>query len=84
MSYGSIDAVLGVKGVIPAEEYAQLLKVPHEGQFTEIDFHGYNGGPYSTFPFWSSQPLTHASALLALTQYRHYFPQEQSRRLPTS
>ena len=61
--------VLGVKGVIPKNTYEDMLSVKHFNRTTPIDFHGYNvDGGY--WPFWSSEPWTHAASMLALTQYR--------------
>lgn len=63
----SPDMVYAVRALIPEEEYAADLKKKHFGQTTPIDFVGYNSG---SFPFWSSEPFTYASAMLSLTQYR--------------
>lgn len=63
----SPDMVYAVRALIPEEEYAADLKKKHFGQTTPIDFVGYNSG---SFPFWSSEPFTYASAMLSLAQYR--------------
>lgn len=58
---------VGVRSIIPEEDYnAQLLK-KWFGRLTPLDFQGYNA---ESFPFWSSEPFTHASVILALSQYR--------------
>lgn len=61
------DLVVAVRSVIPQEEYNAELKKKHFGENTPTDFYGYNS---SFFPFWSSEPFTHAAAMLALTRYR--------------
>lgn len=61
------DLVVGVRSVIPEDEYRAELKKKHFGKMTPVDFLGYNS---ASFPFWSSEPFTYASAMLALTQYR--------------
>ena len=61
------NLVAGVHSVIPEEEYVEMLKKQHFGMLTPIDFYGYN---QDSFPFWSSEPFTYASSMLALTQYR--------------
>ncbi len=61
------ELVVGVQSLIPEEEYAEMLKKTHFGILAPIDFYGYN---QASFPFWSAQPFTYASAMLALAQYR--------------
>ena len=56
-----------MRSVIPEEEYKVELEKDHFGEKTPVDFNGYNSG---SFPFWSSEPFTYASAMLALTRYR--------------
>ena len=60
-------ALIAVSGLIPEEEYQQMLREKHFNYTTPQEFHGFNVDP---FPFWSSEPLTYASTMLALTQYR--------------
>jgi len=64
------DMVVGVRGIIPREEYENQLLQKHFGKFTPVDFQGYNTPDSNFWPFWSSEPFTYASAMLALTQYR--------------
>lgn len=59
--------IYGIRGVIPEADYKMELKKRHFGEFTIVDFYGYNQG---YFPFWSSEPFTHAATLLALSRYR--------------
>lgn len=63
----SDDLVYAVHSLIPEDEYNAELKKPHFGVMAQVDFLGYNN---ASFPFWSSDPFTYASAMLALTQYR--------------
>ena len=79
VAYDSNNVIIGVRGVIPKDQYEDMLMAGHYGYFTEVDFHGYNAGMSDSFPFWSSEPLTYSSALLALTQYRHYLPKSALR-----
>ena len=62
-----IRIIVAVSGLIPEEEYQQMLREKHFNYTTPQEFHGFNVDP---FPFWSSEPLTYASTMLALTQYR--------------
>lgn len=61
------DVVVGVKSLIPEDIYQAELRKKHFGMVTPVDFYGYNSG---TWPFWSSEPFTHAAAMLTLTRYR--------------
>ena len=61
------DVVVGVHGLIPEEDYIAELKKQHFGVYTPVDFYGYN---QNYFPFWSSEPFTYASVMLALSRYR--------------
>jgi hypothetical protein len=60
----------GVSGLIDEAQYQTLLKEPHFGQATPIDFPGYNTQA-NLFPFWCSEPYTYAVALLALSQFHN-------------
>lgn len=61
--------ILGVEGSIEEKTYQELLRENHFNLGpTQIDFNGYNSG---AFPFWSSEPYTHAVTLLALSQYNN-------------
>jgi len=66
----SPEMVFGVRGIIPQKEYKKQLLQKHFGRLTPIDFKGYNTPDSNGWPFWSSEPFTYASAMLALTQYR--------------
>ena len=65
------QTVVGVLGIIPEAEYNAMLKEKHFGENTPLDFHGYNAAGSGQLIFWSSEPFTYASSLLALTQYRN-------------
>jgi len=59
-----------VQGIIDEKSYQQLLNRTWFGFKTPLTFAGYNAGDLSsTFPFWSSPPLTWATALLSLSKY---------------
>ena len=64
MKKRSADMMFGVNSIIPQEEYETEL---NSGKYTELDFHGYNTMPMK---YISSDQLTHAYCLLALTKYR--------------
>jgi hypothetical protein len=55
-------------GVVDEESYQKMLKQEHFHTNTPVDFHGYNK---DNFPFWSSEPYTHAVTLLALAQFNN-------------
>lgn len=61
------EAIIAVSGIIPEQQYQQMLKEKHFGEDTPQVFHGFNHG---AFPFWSSKPMTYATVMLALTQYQ--------------
>ena len=67
LTYHDNKLIIAVSGLIPEEEYQQMLREKHFNYTTPQEFHGFNVDP---FPFWSSEPLTYASTMLALTQYR--------------
>lgn len=56
------------EGVVSEEEYQKLLKQNWSGQQVPIDFHGYNNYP-EYWPFWSSEPYTYATTMLALAKF---------------
>ena len=62
------DLVYAVHSLISENEYDAELKKPHFGRMTQVEFLGYNNN--ASFPFWSSDSFTYASAMLALSQYR--------------
>ncbi|KAL5014984.1 hypothetical protein ScPMuIL_009254 [Solemya velum] len=63
--------IQGVQGVPPESWYEAELQKKHYGFYTPQVFHGYNADePLGlVFPFWSSEPYTYASTLLALSSY---------------
>lgn len=69
----SEDLIDGVIGIFDDSLYQQQLKEEHFGEYTPRTFNGYNSADDQFMPFWSSEPFTYASALLALTQYRAHF-----------
>ncbi|CAH1265998.1 Hypp3286 [Branchiostoma lanceolatum] len=60
--------IAGVTGVIDPDEYRKMVDQPHFGYATPTKFDGFNG-PETVFPFWSSEPYTYATVMLALAQY---------------
>ncbi|XP_035678144.1 uncharacterized protein LOC118416935 [Branchiostoma floridae] len=64
----SVDVIAGVTGVIDPAEYQKMIDQPHFGYATPTKFEGFNG-PETFFPFWSSEPYTYATVMLALAQY---------------
>ncbi|XP_019646956.1 PREDICTED: uncharacterized protein LOC109487404 [Branchiostoma belcheri] len=64
----SFDVIAGVTGVIDPDEYQKMVEQPHFGYATPTKFDGFNG-PENFFPFWSSEPYTYATVMLALAQY---------------
>lgn len=65
-------------GVVPEAEYQQLLKRKWAGQTSPIDFHGYNNYP-DYWPFWSSEPYTHVTNMLALAKFSNTYESEDGR-----
>lgn len=65
-----LDTIVGVRGYINETDYQRMLTEKHFNVSTPTTFKGYNV-PGAEFPFWSSQPYTHAVALLALAQYNN-------------
>ena len=59
-----VNMMFGVNSIIPQEEYEAEL---NSGRYTKLDFHGYNT---TSLKYLSSDSLTHALCLLALTKYR--------------
>ncbi|XP_078676657.1 uncharacterized protein LOC144913686 [Branchiostoma floridae x Branchiostoma belcheri] len=64
----SFDVIAGVTGVIDPDEYQKMVEQPHFGYATPTKFDGFNA-PENFFPFWSSEPYTYATVMLALAQY---------------
>jgi len=60
--------MVGIHGMVPRDQYEKMINEEHWGLPTPLDFHGYNTG--SPWPFWSSEPFTQASTILALSKYR--------------
>ena len=67
-----IHSATGMLGMMDKDEYDLQLKEKHFGEYTPLDFPGYNA-PNSNFYFWSSDPLTYSSVMLALTQCQYLF-----------
>ena len=68
LSTNDTDIIIAVGGVvIPESQYQQKLKEKQFGYITPQVFHGFN---LDAFPFWSSEPMTYASTMLALTQFK--------------
>ncbi|CAG2189477.1 unnamed protein product [Mytilus edulis] len=63
--------VVGFEGVVSDSEYAEMIKQPHFGQPTPIDFDGFNpkSEPEGFFPFWSSDAYTYATTMLGISKY---------------
>ena len=59
--------VAAIRGVVPEDQYQEMLKQEHFGVKTQVDFYGYN---QDTFPYWSAKPFTYGATMLALTKYR--------------
>ena len=67
LSNNDTDIIVAVSGVIPEDQYQQKLKKKQFGYITPQVFHGFN---LDAFPLWSSEPMTYASTMLALTQFK--------------
>ncbi|CAF1219036.1 unnamed protein product [Rotaria sp. Silwood1] len=65
-----VDSIVGVSGYIDETIYERMISEKHFNRSTPTTFSGYNV-PGAEFPFWSSQPYTHAVTLLALAQYNN-------------
>ncbi|KAI8511578.1 hypothetical protein Bbelb_106780 [Branchiostoma belcheri] len=63
----AVEFIVGVSGVIDPDEYQKMVEQPHFGYATPTKFDGFNG-PDIVFPFWSSEPYTYATVMLALAQ----------------
>ncbi|WAR15160.1 hypothetical protein MAR_005265 [Mya arenaria] len=61
-----------VQGVIYEQEYQELIKKGVSGEPVPIDFHGYNDYP-DYWPFWSSEPYTYVTNMLALAKYSNTY-----------
>ncbi|CAC5386437.1 unnamed protein product [Mytilus coruscus] len=70
--------VVGFEGVVSDSDYAEMLKQPHFGQPTPIDFDGFNpkGEPEGFFPFWSSDAYTYATTMLGFSKYLNIYTVE--------
>ncbi|PRP88674.1 hypothetical protein PROFUN_02770 [Planoprotostelium fungivorum] len=53
--------IYSVRGIIAEEEYEKMIQ-----EMSSPNFEGFNATP---FPYWSSEPLTLASALAAVSKY---------------
>jgi hypothetical protein len=65
------------EGVVSEEEYQDLLKKKWFGRKSPIDFHGYNNYP-DYWPFWSSEPYTYVTSMLALAKFSNTFESNDS------
>ena len=65
-----VDSIVGVTGYINEADYQRMLTETHFNVSTPTTFNGYNVRQ-GEFPFWSSQPYTHAVTLLALAQWNN-------------
>ncbi|ESO84294.1 hypothetical protein LOTGIDRAFT_236277 [Lottia gigantea] len=64
---------LGVQGTIPKAQYDKMLTEKHFGVPTPTTFKGFNSGSTQDFfPFWSSEPYTYATTMLALAQSNNF------------
>ncbi|KAH3781365.1 hypothetical protein DPMN_159192 [Dreissena polymorpha] len=68
---GYMDAV---QGIIDEKTYQALIKKGVHGRPVPIDFHGYNNYP-DYWPFWSSEPYTYVTNMLALSRYANTYDQ---------
>ncbi len=62
------EVTIAVRSFVSEKDYNSMLQERRFGRYTPIDFIGYNTN--SAFPYWSSQPFTHAAVVLSLSQYR--------------
>ncbi|CAI9741459.1 Hypothetical predicted protein [Octopus vulgaris] len=68
-----VGQVRAMEGTISEEEYIAKTKepVPMMGNMTTpMEFHGFNEDQ-SVFPFWTSEPYTYATTLLALSHFQN-------------
>lgn len=68
-----IGQVKAMEGTISEEEYIAKTKepIPMFGNMTTpMEFHGFNE-EQSVFPFWTSEPYTYATTLLALSHFQN-------------
>ncbi|XP_014783392.1 uncharacterized protein LOC106878628 [Octopus bimaculoides] len=68
-----IGRVMAMEGTISEEEYIAKTKepVPMMGNMTTpMEFHGFNK-EQNVFPFWTSEPYTYATTLLALSHFQN-------------
>ncbi|KAL6056649.1 Cellulase [Balamuthia mandrillaris] len=64
------QAILGVTGVIPADEYQHMINNPRFPYPVPQTFPGYNHlNAMILFPYWSSAPLTYSMTALAITKF---------------
>jgi len=64
--YISADLVMGIQGIIPESQYEAMVNQPQFGVPVPVNFTGFN---QEAFPFWSSEPLTEATTVLALSKF---------------
>lgn len=63
---------LAFEGVVSEAEYQTLLKEKWFNLTTPLDFHGFNNYP-DFWPFWSSEPYTYVTTMLALAKYTNTY-----------
>lgn len=69
MKDGTKDVINVVSGYIPKDIYENMLNQKWFGGETPRYFKGWNSDPSSTFPYWTSTPLTYSVALLAIGKF---------------
>lgn len=66
------DWSMAWEGVISEAEYQKLLQHKWLNMTTPLDFNGFNSYP-DFWPFWSSEPYTYVTTMLALSKYSNLF-----------
>ncbi|CEM38725.1 unnamed protein product [Vitrella brassicaformis CCMP3155] len=67
-------STLAVSGIIPKHEYEVMVSQPHFNITTPTEFGGFNGEGTQGFPYWSSDALTFAAVLLAISRADNIMP----------
>jgi len=62
-----------VKGVIPEDEYNELLKKPFLGVPVYEDFQGYNSEKDGYFLYVDNPSICYSAVMVALANYRNLF-----------
>ncbi|KAL4221094.1 hypothetical protein ACF0H5_019355 [Mactra antiquata] len=63
-----------MEGVVSEEKYQEMIKKSSTKFPVPVDFHGYNNYP-DYWPFWSSEPYTHVTNMLALSKFSNTYDQ---------